>query len=141
MRRPVLILLAAGLVLSCILASGCTTPSTPNATTPGTTPPAGGGGGGATLAVTAEDMAFNTSEIAVPAGADVTIAFTNNDAGVPHNIAVYTDSSASTTIFKGPIITGPATTTYTFTAPSTPGTYFFRCDPHPTTMTGRFVVR
>jgi len=33
-----------------------------------------------------------------------------------------------------------ATTTYTFTAPSTPGTYFFRCDVHPETMTGQFIV-
>lgn len=51
------------------------------------------------------------------------------------------DASASTTIFKGAIMTGPATTTYTFTAPSTPGTYFFRCDVHPTVMTGQFIVQ
>lgn len=38
-------------------------------------------------------------------------------------------------------MTGPATTTYTFTAPSTPGTYFFRCDVHPTVMTGQFIVQ
>jgi len=63
------------------------------------------------------------------------------DAGVPHNFAVYTDSSSTTPIFKGPIVTGPTTTTYTFTAPSTPGSYFFRCDVHPTTMTGTFVVQ
>jgi plastocyanin len=37
-------------------------------------------------------------------------------------------------------VTGPTTTTYTFTAPSTPGSYFFRCDVHPTQMTGTFVV-
>jgi plastocyanin len=70
----------------------------------------------------------------------VTITFTNNDAGVPHNFALYTDSSAATNIFRGAIVTGPATTTYTFTAPSTPGTYFFRCDVHPTQMNGQFVV-
>ena len=137
MHRSTLSLLVAGVVLSCILASGCTTPFTTNTTTPGVTSPAAGG---ATLAVTAESMAFNTSEITVPAGEGVTITFTNNDAGVPHSIAVYTDSSASTTIFMGPIITGPEITTYSFVAPTAPGTYFFRCDPHPTTMTGRFVV-
>jgi len=60
---------------------------------------------------------------------------------VAHNFALYTDSSATTKIFQGTIITGPATTTYTFSAPSTPGTYFFRCDVHPTTMTGSFIVQ
>jgi N-methylhydantoinase B len=29
---------------------------------------------------------------------------------------------------------------YRFTAPSVPGTYFFRCDFHPVTMSGTFVV-
>ncbi|MEN6341362.1 MAG: cupredoxin domain-containing protein [Methanospirillum sp.] len=81
------------------------------------------------------------STITAPAGAQVTVTFNNMDSGVPHNFAVYTDSSATTPIFKGPIVTGPTTTTYTFTAPSTPGTYFFRCDVHPTIMTGTFVVQ
>ena len=62
------------------------------------------------------------------------------DAGVPHNFAVYTDATASTAIFTGAVVTGPTTTTYTFTAPSTPGSYFFRCDVHPTIMTGQFIV-
>ena len=73
-------------------------------------------------------------------GASVTINFTNKDAGIPHNFALYTDSSATKSIFVGQIITGPATATYTFTAPATPGTYFFRCDVHPTNMTGSLVV-
>ncbi len=78
--------------------------------------------------------------ITVQAGALVTVNFNNMDAGVLHNVAVYTDSSAATPIFQGATVTGPTTTTYTFTAPATPGTYFFRCDVHPTTMTGTFVV-
>lgn len=88
----------------------------------------------------AKNIAFNTSTITVPAGADVGVNFDNQDANVPHNFAVYTDSSATTEIFKGDIITGPAKTTYTFKAPDKPGTYFFRCDVHPTLMTGQFVV-
>jgi len=88
----------------------------------------------------AQNMAFSQSTITVQAGALVTVNFNNMDVNVPHNLAVYTDASASTPIFQGQIVTGPATTTYTFTAPSTPGTYFFRCDVHPTTMTGTFVV-
>lgn len=91
--------------------------------------------------VAAKSIAFNTSTITVPTSADVTINFDNQDSGVQHNIAVYTNSSAKTSIYVGKLITGPAKTTYTFKAPSMPGTYFFRCDTHPMKMTGRFLVQ
>ena len=97
--------------------------------------------GGAKVAITAQNMKFDKSTITVPAGSQVTVTFTNNDQGIPHNFAVYTDAAATTTIFKGSVIAGPASTTDTFTAPSTPGTYFFRCDIHPTTMNGQFIVQ
>jgi plastocyanin len=90
--------------------------------------------------LTAKNIAFNTSTITVPASANVTVNFDNQDSGIPHNFAVYETSAAQSVIFKGEIITGPAKTTYTFTAPDAPGTYFFRCDVHPTQMTGQFVV-
>ena len=110
-----------------------------NVTTAATT--AAAGNQTATVDLTAENIKFDKSTITVPAGATVTVNFNNKDSGVPHNFAVYTDSSASQNIFKGDTVTGPATTTYTFTAPSTPGTYFFRCDVHPQQMTGDFVVQ
>ena len=72
---------------------------------------------------------------------DVTITFINNDSGTPHNIAFYTSSAATTVINIGGMTTGVSTLTYTFDAPTTPGTYFFRCDVHPTTMTGEFIVQ
>jgi len=96
--------------------------------------------GPVTVSLTAQNIKFDKGSISVPAGATVTVNFNNMDSGVPHNFAVYTDSSASTNIFRGQIVTGPTTTTYTFTAPSTPGTYYFRCDVHPTQMTGQFIV-
>jgi plastocyanin len=107
-----------------------TTTPTPTATT----------GLNSTVDLAAQNLAFSQSTITVQAGALVTMNFNNMDAGVPHNFALYTDASAATPIFRGELVTGPTTTTYTFTAPSTPGTYFFRCDVHPTTMTGTFVV-
>lgn len=94
----------------------------------------------ATVNLTAENFAFDRSMIEVPAGAKVTVHFENKDPGVQHNFAVYETSAAEVVIFKGDLITGPDTATYTFTAPSEPGTYFFRCDPHATTMRGDFVV-
>lgn len=93
-----------------------------------------------TIDLVAQNIAFNLSTITVPAGANVTIHFDNKDAQVPHNFAVYTNSAATTVIFRGETITGPATIDYNFTAPTTPGDYFFRCDTHPTIMYGTFVV-
>ncbi len=93
------------------------------------------------IGLIAKNIAFNTSTITVPAGANITVNFDNQDTYVPHNFAVYTDSSATKTIFQGKQITGPAKTSYTFTAPSQAGTYFFRCDVHPTQMTGQFIVQ
>ncbi len=98
-------------------------------------------GPSANITLIAKNLAFNTSTITVPAGAHVTVHFSNEDQGISHNFAVYTNPSALTRIFGGEVIIGVSSTTYTFTAPSTPGTYFFRCDVHPNTMTGQFIVK
>ncbi len=116
-------------------ASGTAAATTTLATTPSATAAA------IVVPLTAQDLKFDKSTITVSAGAQVTINFNNKDSGVPHNFALYIDSSASTSIYKGAIVTGPATATYTFAAPSTPGTYFFRCDVHPTQMSGQFIVQ
>jgi plastocyanin len=77
--------------------------------------------------LTAENIAFDTDTITVPAGANVTVNFNNKDDGVPHNLrGLRPTPLRSERIFVGEIITGPATTNYTFTAPSEPGTYYFQ---------------
>lgn len=126
-------------------ASAAATPSlapnpslSPSASSSSTTSP---GGNAVTINLVAKNIAFNKSTITVPAGAQVTVNFNNEDSGIPHSFSVYTNSSATTTIFKGKIITGPSTVTYRFTAPSKPGIYFFRCDVHPTIMNGQFIVK
>lgn len=101
----------------------------------------GGGGQTRDIYLKAQNIAFNLSTITVPASATVIVHFTNDDSYIPHNFAVYTNSAATTVIFQGQQITGVASITYTFTAPSTPGTYFFRCDVHPSMMTGNFIVQ
>ena len=142
MRKNLPILCVAALLLCTALIAGCATTNTFNATTtPTAVRTTAAGGAGTTIDLTAQNFAFDKATITVPAGAQVTINLRNMDTGVPHNFAAYTDSTATTAIFKGPNVTGPGTTTYTFTAPSTPGTYFFRCDVHPTTMTGQFIVQ
>ena len=93
-----------------------------------------------TIDITAKDFAFNTSTITVPARANVTISFNNMDAGIPHNVAVYENKDAKKAIYVGAVIKGPKSITYNFAAPTAPGTYFFRCDVHPTTMVGDFIV-
>jgi plastocyanin len=122
------------LVALVVLIAGCASHTTP---TPVPVPLTGGNN----ITVTASGMAFDTSTITVSAGAHLTITFINNDNGVPHNIAFYTSSAATTLIYQGARTTGVSTVTYTFDAPTTPGTYFFRCDVHPTTMTGSFIVQ
>lgn len=90
--------------------------------------------------LTAHNIAFDKSKISVPAGAYVTVNFMNKDSGITHNFAVYDSSAANTAIFQGKKIQGVAQIDYTFYAPSKAGTYFFRCDVHPTIMTGTFDV-
>lgn len=40
------------------------------------------------------------------------IAFDNQESGIPHNVAIYTDASASRSLFAGEIITGPKMATH-----------------------------
>jgi plastocyanin len=133
-----LIIITIGGVL---LALGACTKTSTTTTTSSLISTTSVGGTPVTINLTAQNMAFDKSTITVPAGASVTINFNNKDS-ITHNFSVYTDSSAAPpAIYQGQIITGPKTTTYTFTAPTTPGTYFFRCDIHPTLMTGKFIVQ
>ncbi len=91
--------------------------------------------------LTAHHKQFNMKTMTVRAGAQVVINFHNMDLFIPHNFALYTDSSAKQTIFKGEVILVKKEIVYKFTAPSQPGTYFFRCDVHPTMMYGDFIVQ
>jgi len=87
----------------------------------------------------ARAYAFDTTTITVPAGSEVRIQFTNQDAD-RHNFALYEDRAATRPIYVGELITGPRTITYSFTAPALPGTYRFQCDPHASFMNGDFIV-
>ena len=91
-----------------------------------------------TINLTASGTVFDKSSITVSAGDTVAIVFDNKDS-ILHNFALYETSAAANSIFVGELISKKIIT-YTFTAPKTPGTYFFRCDVHPSLMTGEFIV-
>jgi plastocyanin len=134
--------IGAVLVALVILATGCSSSKTTPyaATTTSVAPPVSTAAANTvTINISAQNVAFDQSAITVKAGAQVTMVFNNQDS-MPHNVAIYTDKSASQVIYKGEVFSGPATKTYTFTAPSATGNYFFRCDVHPGKMTGQFIV-
>ncbi|MPZ50555.1 MAG: hypothetical protein GEU75_14875 [Dehalococcoidia bacterium] len=105
--------------------------------TPGQTPEPGAP---VTVRIIAKNIFFNLRTITVPVDAEVTVIFENQDAGVLHNVAFYTDRTTRTRIYVGEIFAGVATREYRFRAPSVSGSNFFRCDVHPDTMTGTFVI-
>ena len=104
---------------------------------------AGGGGatgGPVTVNIAAQNLQFSVRQITASPGVQVTIIFENREP-IPHNVSFYTNRSATSAIYKSELVTGPTTVTERFTSPSSPGSYFFRCDAHPDTMTGTFTVQ
>lgn len=101
-------------------------------------PPASGGADPATadVTITSVDMAFVEETMTVRAGEAFTIALVNEDT-MPHNVAIYTDSSASEELFIGDMVTD-GTIVYEIPALEA-GEYFFRCDLHPD-MVGTLIV-
>jgi len=103
-----------------------------------------GGGAAASLmpppdvdaTVTARNTAFDVTSLTVKAGRPLKLFFRNLD-GVPHNVAIYADPSASQKVFVGETIADSAKT-YDV-PPIAPGEYLFRCDVHPA-MTGKIIA-
>lgn len=79
--------------------------------------------------ITAQGIVFDKSEIELPAGKEAPLPFDNQDAGIPHNVSIYTDQGGEA-LFQGEIITGPAMIDYPVPALEA-GTYYFQCDVHP----------
>ena len=90
----------------------------------------------ADVTVTAAEMAFEADTATAQAGEAFTLALVNQDA-MPHNVAIYTDSSKSEKLFEGEMVTD-GTIVYDIEALE-PGEYFFDCSLHPD-MTGTLVV-
>ena len=96
------------------------------------------GGGGGAITLTAASVQFDTDQLTLPADTEATVHFVNDDS-VPHNFSIYEDDSASKELFIGQEIAGDAETDYSIEALAA-GEYFFRCDLHPSSMTGTATV-
>ena len=87
--------------------------------------------------IVAKHMKFQPATVEVKAGSNVTIHFDNQDAA-PHNVAIFTDSSAATPVSVGQIVSSAKADQV---VPALqPGSYFFRCDVHHD-MTGTITAR
>ncbi|TMF40726.1 MAG: hypothetical protein E6I26_02430 [Chloroflexi bacterium] len=87
--------------------------------------------------IVAKDMKFQTTTVEVKAGENLNLHFDNQDSA-PHNVAIYTDSNASTPVSVGQVVSSAKTDQV---VPALkPGTYFFRCDVHHD-MTGTIVAK
>jgi plastocyanin len=103
------------------------------------------GGGGAEptatqvtadVTISAQNIAFDTDTLTVPAGAPFTLLFQNKEP-VPHNVAIYTEEGGSS-LFTGDIISAAE---IVYEVPALEGgEYFFVCDVHPTQMTGTLIA-
>jgi plastocyanin len=92
---------------------------------------------GATVKLAAQNIQYDQTTLAAPANTAFVIEFTNNDAGVPHNVSI--KDQAGMEMFKGDIFNGVDTKRYQ--VPALPaGTYTFFCAVHPN-MTGTLTVQ
>jgi plastocyanin len=137
----------AVVVAGALLLSSGVLPNSGGAAVPSVAPGGGGGGQGggggapasaapslpaADVSIVAENIAYNTATLTIPAGRPFTLAFDNRDNGIPHDVAIRDGSGNA--LFTGELITGPKVIVYN--VPAIPaGTYTFVCTVHPN-MTG-----
>jgi plastocyanin len=95
-------------------------------------------GAGSDVTLVAQNVAFDSDAITLPAEEDVTLTLDNQDS-LPHNLSLYeTEADADgqdEALFQGDNVDGGASIDYEFAAPP-PGEYVFQCDIHPA-MRGR----
>ena len=101
--------------------------------------------GDQTVEISASNVQFDTDLIEIQSDGEVRVRFTNLE-DVPHNVAFYVSETDLTPVSEGSVgVTfngspeGVVDDTV-FEIPE-PGEYFFRCDVHPTLMTGDFIVQ
>lgn len=92
---------------------------------------------GPVLSLTAVNIAFDTSTLTAPANTPFTIAFQNDDNGVPHNVEI--KDGGGNVLFSGELFNGVDKRDYAVPALAA-GSYVFWCIVHPN-MTGTLTVQ
>lgn len=133
MRGAFLSLAASALLLAACSGGGNTT-STASAGAASCVKPDANG----VVKMSAENIAFNTSCIEVPAGTAFKIEFDNKDTA-PHDVAVWDSSSKGKNLFTGDVVQPGAKTTYDVPALDA-GEHYFECTIHPN-MNGKVVAQ
>jgi len=90
------------------------------------------------ITIGAKDLAFTQPCMVANAGEAFAIHFVNADA-MPHDVAVYTDSSKANEIMRGEIQPGQGEIDYDVEALDA-GEYYFDCTIHPPDMNGTLYV-
>jgi plastocyanin len=103
--------------------------------------PAASGAPGASVSLKlgASGVAYDTADLAAPAGTPFQIVFSNNDAGIPHNVSIHAGAATGAEVFRGEIFSGTDSRTYSVPALQA-GTYAFVCSVHPN-MVGTLTVK
>ena len=91
------------------------------------------------ITLSAADLKFSAPCMVANAGEAFTIHFTNDDTQ-PHNVAVYNDSSKSTKIMGGDIISTKGQSLDYDVEAQDEGQYYFDCEVHPEAMNGTLYV-
>jgi hypothetical protein len=125
-----LVPLAARLGVAALLVSACSAGTSLYARPPASLDP-----NSPTLA--AVDIAFDKTDLLVPANRPFTLVFENRDSA-SHNVSIDTDSTGHDRRFDGEVFSGPATRWYAVPA-LPPGAYIFVCVLH-SNMTGRLIA-
>lgn len=121
--------LTFGLVLVAIIAAACSSSTAAPPASQGPVDPNA-------PVVVAKNNLFSPAEVKVTAEKAFTLRLDNQDSA-PHNVAIFTDSSAATSISIGEIVSSKAVDQQVPALAA--GTYFFRCDVHKE-MTGSIVA-
>lgn len=133
-------LVLAALVLACSVLAACSganiTPLPSGAEPPADCARVDADG---VIAISADHATFSAPCMVATAGQAFTIHFTNMD-GEPHNVAAYQDSTKTSEIFRGEIISGPDQSLDYPVDALTAGQDYFECTVHPTMSGSLYVV-
>lgn len=146
MTRPRLAALALVATLALAACGGGDTTSSSSEPTGSTGAPTTGATS-TELALTAPtdaaNIGFTEKTLSAPADTAFTIAFDNQDGGIPHNVQIFAGESATGTPVWTPdgnaLITGPSSVVYEIPALAA-GTYAYNCLSHPATMVGALTI-